>query len=196
MALRFYLMPSIGDGSSMENARRPKYLTAMAGADGGWMDFGFNPVFLVGMNLSAPQDTSLVSNADVFAFPFNLQATISGGAVNTRKSILETFFIPGDGVVSGMTEQACIRYVAGLFQFMQRLNFHLGNEVFIDTLAKLNIQWSTVPVDPYQTAILAAAHSLGYDTSFITGTTQMRMILRNFADQWGNQIFRFGPFSL
>jgi hypothetical protein len=195
MAFRLYIVPAIGSGASTSDARRPKYIHALR-PPGAWMDFGFNPVFLCGVDMTAPQDTSVVANADVFAFPFDLTATISGGAVTTRKARFEDFLIPGDGVVNGMTEKACGRYVAGLFQYMQRLNGVLGNEVFIDTLAKLNVLWNTVPVDPYQTAILEAAHSIGYDTSFIVGTTQVRAILRNFADQWGNETFHFGTFNL
>jgi hypothetical protein len=195
MAFRLYIVPAIGSGATPEDARRPKYIHALA-PPGAWMDFGFNPVFFCGVDLTPAQHTSVAANADVFAFPLDLAATISGGAVNTRKAALEDFLIPGDGVVNGMTEQACGRYVAGLFQFMQRLNFVLGNEVFIDSLAKLNILWNTVPVDPYQNAILQAADSLGYDTSFITGTTQVRAILRNFADAWGQNPFYFGPFNL
>lgn len=194
MAFRLYLVPQIGTGDARDQ-RRAKYISAL-GVPYTAMDFGFQPVFLVAADLSPANDAAVVANADVFAFPFDLQATISGGAVNQRKTRLEDFFIPGDGVTNGMTEQACARYVAGLFQFMQRLNFVLGNEVFVDTLAKLNIQWSTVPIDPYQNAILQTAQSLGYDTSFIQSNTQVRAILKNFADQWGAKPFHFGAFSI
>jgi hypothetical protein len=145
------------------------------------------------VDLTPANDAAVVANADVFAFPFDLDATISGGAVNARKARFEDFFIPGDGVVNGMTERACGRYVGGLFLFMMTLRQYLGATVFIDTLAKLNVLWNTVPVDPFQTAILAAAHDpiLNFDTSFIQPTTQVRAILRNFADQWSGREIRF-----
>jgi hypothetical protein len=204
MAFRFYLVPAIGRNTAgnindpqpwtdTTGARRPKYPALDVNGPCG---FGFNPVFLCGADLAVAQHDIIAADAQCFAFPADLTATLSGGAITTRKARFEDFFIPGDGVVNGMTEKQCIRYVAGLFQYMQRLHGVLGNEVFIDTLAKLNILWNTVPVNPYQTAVLLAATALGYDTSFIVGTTQVRAILRNFADQWGNETFHFGPFNL
>lgn len=194
MAPRLYIVPAATTTTPFGTRREPKYFSSL-GVPWGGMDYGFQPVFLIGADLSVAQDTSVVANADVFAFPFNLQATISGAGVNARKNRLEDFFIPGDGVFNGMTEQACARYVAGLIQFMQRLNGVLGNEVVIDASAKLNVQWSAISAN-YQAAIIEAAQSLGYDTSFIGSNTQLRAILKNFSDQWGTRPFIVGPITL
>jgi len=192
---RLYIVPAIGTGATKEDARRPKYIFDVA-TNGAWFDYGYNPTFLCGVDLTPANDAVVVANADVFAFPFNLDTTISGGAVNSRKARLEDFLIPGDGVTNGMTERNCARYVAGLFQFVRKLYGVLGNEVFIDTSAKLNILWNTIPVN-YQNAILTAASMPpANDTSFITATTQLRAILRNFADQWGQERFGFKEFTL
>jgi hypothetical protein len=191
MANRIYIVPAAPGPAP--NTLVPKYIFAL-NVNMSPIYYGANPTFLVGADLTTAQDTAVIANADVFAFPFNLQATIAGGAVNARKAALEAAprLIPGDGVVAGMTEQACARYVAGLFQFVQRLQGVLGNEVFIDTSAKLNVLWNTIPAVPYQNAILEAAASLNYSTTFITGTTQLRVILRNFSEQWGNESFNLG----
>lgn len=157
------------------------------------MDYGFQPLFLTAADLTPAEDAAIVANADVFAFPFNLDTNIQGGAVNATRTDHEDRGIPLQNVPG--TYRLLARYDAGLFAYMQRLNVVLGNEVFVDTSAKLNTQWSSIPVDPYQTALLAAAASLGYDTSFITGTTQIRAILKAWADAWGNQPFTLNEFT-
>jgi hypothetical protein len=82
-----------------------------------------------------------------------------------------------------------------MFQFMQRLNGVIGFSVVIDANAKLNVQFSALTAGQ-QNAILVSAQSLGYDTSFIAPNTQLRAILKTFADAWGNETFHFGLFNL
>lgn len=201
MAFRLYLVPDIGTPpyDTMATGRRPKYIYDLR-PPGGWYPYGWNPVFLCGVDLTPAQDAAVVANADVFAFPFDLDLTISGGAVNPRRARFEDFLIPGDLVSNGITERQCGRGVGGLFQFMQKLNEDLrargiGNQAFIDTLAKLNFQWSTIPSD-YQDAVLDAAGYFGYDTSFIVPNIQVRAILKNFSDQWGDRPLTFNQFSI
>jgi hypothetical protein len=83
-----------------------------------------------------------------------------------------------------------------MFQFMRTLDEAVvnrtgGHLVVIDTTAKLNMQFGSLPVENQQD-ILNAAAALGYDSSFIASNTQVRTILKTFSDVWGNQTFPFG----
>ena len=73
----------------------------------------------------------------------------------------------------------------------------LGNVVPIDgtTNKSLNTPYNAFPLNVQQ-AIVGAAQSLGYDTSFIQNNTQVRAFLKNFADQWGSQPLIFGKFII
>jgi len=157
------------------------------------MDYGFQPLFLVAADLTPAQDSAVTANTDVFAFPANLATAVGGGGVTAAQNALEAALIPAQWVNGSMLWSQVARIIAGMFQFMQRLNGILGNAVVIDASAKLNAQWQTVPVDD-QSAVLEAAQSLGYNTSFIQPTTQLRAILKTFADAWGNTPFRLGNF--
>jgi hypothetical protein len=188
MAYKLYIVPAIGGGGGTQDARRPKYIHALQ-PPGAWMDYGFQPIFLCGVDLSPANDAAVVANADVFAFPVDLDTNISGGAINATRNTHEAFLIPLQSVPA--TYRLLARYDAGLFQYMQRLHGMLGNQILIEDSAKLNIQWQSIPINT-QTAMLNAAQSFSYDTAFITNTTQLRAILKVWADAWGNKVFQFG----
>jgi hypothetical protein len=188
MAYKLYIVPAIGGGGGTQDARRPKYIHALQ-PPGAWMDYGFQPIFLCGVDLSPANDAAVVANADVFAFPVDLDTNISGGAINATRNTHEAFLIPLQSVPA--TYRLLARYDAGLFQYMQRLHGMLGNQILIEDSAKLNIQWQSIPIN-IQTAMLNAAQSFSYDTAFITNTTQLRAILKVWADAWGNKVFQFG----
>jgi hypothetical protein len=195
MAFRLYIVPAIGSGASTQDARRPKYIHALQ-PPGAWMDYGFQPIFLCGVDLSPANDTAVIANADVFAFPFDLNTTPTAGQRSTAIAAFEAALIPGNNwVVAGIDWRGIARTIAGMFQFMQRLNGVIGNTVVIDSSAKLNVQFSTLTAEQ-QNAVLVSAQSLGYNTSFIAPNTQIRAILKGFADAWGNETFHFGPFNL
>ena len=192
MAYRLYITPAIGIGTR-DDPRRPAYISDFPISRFS-MDYGFQPIFLTAADLTPLQDASVTAHPDAFAFPFDLTTNVGGGNVNAAQNALEAALIPAQWVNGAMLWSQVARIVAGMFQFMQRLNGVLGNEVVIDTSAKLNIQWSAVPAN-YQSAIIEAATSLNYDTSFIQPTTQLRAILKSFADAWGSRSFIMGPYS-
>jgi hypothetical protein len=199
MATRFYILPSVSIFGPAGEQRLPKYVSALT-PNIGALFYGWQPVFLVACDLTPAQDASVVANADVFAFPFNLDTAISGGAITSTRSAHESFFIPAQDIPA--TYRLMARYDSGLFTYMQRLQLVVAtrtgvNQVVIDTGAKLNVQFGTLPA-ANQGDIINAAQSLGYDTSFIVGTSQVRAILKVFADGWRNESFFFqvGPGNL
>lgn len=195
MTWHLYLVPAIGDGTKA-NPRRPKYLGDMV-IDSAAIDYGFQPIFLAAADLTDTQHASITGNADVISFPLDLTAVIGGGqALQNARNALEAALVPAQWVKATDTWAFVAHTVGAMFQFMQRLNFYLGNEVLIDSSTKLNIQWQNVPVDPYQTAILNTAQSFNYDTSFIAGNTQLRVLLENFAGQWGQRVIHIGMITV
>lgn len=193
MAFRLYLVPAIGAGTMLD-PRRAKYFQEL-GAAYTSMDFGFQPVFIACADLSTANDAAVTANADVFAFPFDLAPQISGDQ-NTLGTALEAKNIPAHWLTGAFTWLEAVRTVLGMFQFAQRLNGVIGNIVLIDeTNRTLNTQWNAIPAD-IRSGILTAASSLRYDTSFIANNTQVRAILKNFADQWSSRPFIFGGITI
>ncbi len=198
MAFRLYLVPAIGTGSPTDS-RRPKYFDGLAfNATRNQMDFGFQPVFLVCCDLINQADhDSIAAQADAFVFPVDLSPQMGGAAAATA-NILETrYFIPANWLTGSLTWLETTRAICGMFQYMQRLNGVIGNVVVFDGTGNKTLNTQFNQIDPaVQTAITQAAQSLGYSTAFIAGNTQVRAILKNFADQWGNKPFIFGTFVI
>jgi len=192
MAFRLYIVPQVFGSMEGQTARVPKYFFPNFRWAG--MDYGFQPIYLVAADLAPADDAAIIANSDVVAFPFDLATTVGGGqALTNARNALEAALIPAQWVAASSTWSEVARTVAGMFQFMQRLNFVLGNTVVIDTSAKLNVQWSSIPTDT-QNAIISAAQSLGY-TFNPQPNDQLRTLLKNLADQWGSRAFQLNEFS-
>ncbi len=203
---RLYIVPAIGSGITTEDARRPKYIYDMprqlAGLmQGGWYDYGWQPIFIAGVDLTVAEDASVVANADVFAFPFDLSVIPNAGQRSTAIAAYEAVLLPGNTfVVAGVTWLDHARTIVGCCQFMRAVDQEValrtgGHLVVIDTSAKLNVQFGSLPAEN-QADILNAASKQNLDSSFITSTTQLRAVLKGFADQWLNERPPFGPFRL
>lgn len=192
MAQRLYIIPEVTDARGVLVA---KYLDSLGPSGAiGQMRYGFQPIRLVGADFTTEQDASLVANPDVYAFPFNLQATVGGGGVQAARNAHEIVLIPAQWINGNMIWMEVAHTDAGMFQYMNRLKTYLPG-VFLDSGAKLNAQWSTLPVN-VQEAIVACAESFGYSTSFISNNTQVRVILENFANAWGEAPIFVGPIVL
>lgn len=191
MAFRLYLVPSVGTGL-FPDAVRAKYFRDQ-GLPSVGMNYGFQPAWLVGADLSAADDTAMIANADVFAFPFDLIARLSAGQANTASAALETLLIPAHWITASLTWRDVARTTAGMFQFMQRAHSIIGNQPLLDGTGNrtLNTQFQQLSRTTQQ-GILRTAWSFGYDVDFIAPNTQWRAVLKNFADQWGGRPFRFG----
>jgi len=167
--------------------RDPKYFVG-SGFTYGAMDYGAQPLFLVAADLTPVQDSAMVAHSDVFAFPVDLSTNVGGGGVQSAQTALETALIPAQWVSGSMAWATVARTVAGMFQFMQRLDEMIRPSVIlIDSSTKLNGQWSSVPSDMQQ-KITSAAASLGYVFQ-PAANDQLRAILKTLADQWGNRPF-------
>jgi hypothetical protein len=192
VAFRLYLVPSIGTGI-FPDARRAKYFKDDLGVPYASMDYGFQPVFIVGADLSPADQAFIDAQPDASSFPANLDVPLSAGEATNASTLLESFFIPAHWVTAALTWRETARITCGMFQYFQRVNGILGSVILLDGTSNktLNTQWQVIPVN-IQQGLLEAARSLGYDTSFIANNTQVRAIIKNFSDQWGSKPFIFG----
>lgn len=195
MAFRLYLVPKIGTGTSLD-PWRVKYFDGF-GIRPNAMHYGFQPVFLVAADLTPVQDASLVANPDAYGFPFDLTPQLSAGQANDATAALESYYIAAHWVNASITWLTVARTTCGIFQYMQRLYGVIGPVLLLDGTSNknLNTQWNQIPAN-IQQGILTAAHSLGYDTSFIQNNTQVRAFFKAFGDMWGLKPFEFGPFVI
>lgn len=189
MAWRLYVIPITGSGSSRLDPRRPAYVVE-AGLDWAAMDYGQVPWGLVAANVTTPQHNALVANADVTAFPANLQTTI-GANLATVQAALEAARLPAGWVAASDTYATVARTVAGLMQFAQRYTALSGGQELVPASINLNTQFGSLSAQR-QADLLATADSLGYDRTGLQATTTLRAILKNLADQWGARPFVLG----
>lgn len=179
MAIRFYLVPKDGDGTPLLNPFRPKYLSGLTF----WaMDYGREPFFLAAADVTDPQHTAIVANADVSAFPQNLDAQVGANLAATQAA-LETRNMPGSWVQSTHTFRNVLRGVATLCRVAQRYDALFVSRIFqagltLDTTVS---QLTQTQRDRLQTA----ATVLGVDYSSVTGATTLRQVLRVVAQQLG-----------
>lgn len=181
MAIRVYLMPIVLDEKSH---RVPKY-KALFQADWSMMDYGFEPVCLVGVeNISAANHTAVVANGDVTALPADLTQQI-GAQLTLVQNALAGLNIPENWVQSTHTYLQVLRVVALVFQFSQRLNSTLPNVRLFDTGITLATRVNQLPSN-VRTALSDAATSLGFNTAGLGGNTTLRTALKNMADQFSS----------
>lgn len=182
MAIRFYLVPKIGTGATPQDAFRPKYV-----ADGGIagvfqsLDYGQEDAFLVAAEVTPAEHTALAAQTDVIAVPSPIGDQVSAVALSVVQSRLESLNMPGAWVTTQHTYRQVLRAVAGFIRLMQRLNGSGGGRLFPVGIT-LDSRVNQLPVAVRQ-AFLAAAASLGLDTSAITGTMLIRVALKILADQ-------------
>ncbi|SRR6266446_3267397 len=178
--MAIYLLPMIGTGVD-HDPRRPAYIATDApNTDYSLMDYGPEPVCLVFMNTSLTQDIALKLHTDIFALPSDIDQTI-GAQLILVQNALSAFNIPEDWVQAGFTYRQVLRVVALTFQFMQRFSAFQSVSLFINGVT-LSTRFNQLPAD-VRTALQATATDLGFDTSGISGTTTLRVIMKNLADQ-------------
>lgn len=178
MALRFYLVPETTFVLGGQTQRWPKYFTPdVWSGNASFQDFGAEPVFLVGADVTNAQHTALGANADVSAAPANLASTV-GANLATLQATLTGFKIPNSWITSGMTWATVLRWVFRICYLMQRFQ-RFGK--FFDTL---NLDSTVSQLSQTKRDRLnQAAQSIGLDTSGITGAMTIQQALINLGNQ-------------
>lgn len=188
MARSLYVMPITGTGSTITDARRPKYRdTLFPTLRSSMFDYGDEPWCLVGIRDVPPAtDTALVANTDVFKLPDNLDQTMgTTGVRNTVRSRLEAANIPGTWVATATTYRTVVRFIGAVCQFAQRFQgisgipanrWFAGGRTLDSTFGNLGAA--------AQQALIDTADSFGFDRSTLTASTTLRAFLKSAGDQY------------
>lgn len=192
MAYRLYIVPRTGTGT-FEDTYRPKYIADLKGGPWVGMPFGLEPHILVSTDLSGEDHATIAAYSDVIVIPANLDNTI-GTNRDAVVNALGTLNIPAGWVTSAMTYREVIKPVAAIFQFAQRLKGH-GNIRIFDTGITLSTKFNQLPA-AVRTKLKGAAESMNFDTSSLSGTSTIRQILKEMADQWGDKEIKLGGITL
>lgn len=187
MAWHLYLVPIVLDSLG---TRAPKYLKDL-GVPRAMAPYGFQDVGFAAADVDNATDTSLQTNADLDKIPDNLDNTL-GAQTATVQARLELKNLPSDWVTSGMTYRFVVRKVLNLMQFCTRYAF-VNNTVekLMSGSVDLDTQFQDLPLAIRQ-RLLGAAESFNFDTSGLSGTSTIRQILKNIADQYGDNSYRIG----
>jgi len=194
MMIRFYILPvqRIED----EDIRRgPKYFKwdgNPTGINCPWSikDYGSIDMAVLAADILQADHDALILNADVYAFPENLDPVMTLANRQAMNTYLEVRGIPGDWLKQGDTFRSVLRTVTGIFLYLQRVLAILGYPANPFAGLTLNTRYGQLTT-AYQNALSQAAIDLGF-TWNVAANDQIRKIWKLTADQWGSQPFYFG----
>jgi len=185
--LQFYLIPI----SSVGNYRGPLYFKWRfgTGIDCRWsmMDYGFLPTALVlAHDITPADDAALVLNADVYAFPTDLDAPVSDPTID---AFFEGIHIPTDWLTPSTSYRELLRQVAGMFQFNQRYaGVSGGASIFSDSTT---LDTKLVELTAQERAWLdETSESMGYPKPI--GNPSLRALVKRAGSLWGSTEFIMG----
>lgn len=196
MAVRIYLVPSIGAGVKGDG-RRPKYFEDGAVTvigDLSKMDYGLEPWFVVAADVSPADEAFVIAQVDTAAVPADLTAFLTAGQVTAVQTRLEAMNVPAGWVNTGLTWTEVVRVILWMFVFVQRFTAIHGGRIFLGgvtldtTVGQLSV---TV-----RNELSTAATSLGLSTSGIVLATTIRAALKLFADQLKTRPLRLGSVAV
>jgi hypothetical protein len=169
-----FVVPVEGSGTSVADAFRPKYITALGVP---WVWCAAPQEWGIAWAAASPaQETSVGANVDAIVVP-----TLDGNvAVNATKTALEGLGVPAQWVVAGMTYRQVLRIVVGMAAFAQRCN---GLGLRLAIAGNLDKTMGQIPV-PTRTMLATAADDLGLDRSQVLVTTTVREVLRMMGQQF------------
>jgi hypothetical protein len=172
MAIRVYLMPMIiaerGRPGTMR--RLPKYLGLLAG-NCTCLRYGAELVCLLVADVTDAEHTAIAANADVRAFPADLDTAVTGQARVQLANALEALDIPAQWV-NGQSFRVVLRRLRGVFDLACNLE---GSGLSLPKGA-LDSQLNALPAQA-RAGLLAAAGRLGLDTAGINGNSTLRAAL-------------------
>ncbi len=183
MADRFYLMPYTGTGLTRQTARRAKYGIGFFATGFTVIYYGLEPICLLrAFNVTSDEHNAVMANADVAAFPSDLDGTIGSQALTTIQSTFESANIPQELAALNMKYSRLLKRVWTLFRMSQifygmgaaRL-FQSGNtlETTLGQLSAARRQKLSDVID-----------QMGMDRSSFTTNTTLRTFLLTLAGQF------------
>jgi hypothetical protein len=178
VAIRIYLMPTVVGTRAVRDVRMPKYIALFVGRCT-CIHYGPELVCLLVAEVTPAEHTAITANADVSAFPVDLDGLVTNAARLVITNALEALNVPAQWVANGMTFRLVLRRLAGIFQLLQGVN---GRGLrFLQ--ASLSSPISSLPAN-VRTAMQDAATTLQLDATGITGATTLRAALTTIGAQF------------
>jgi hypothetical protein len=199
MSTQLFLVPQVFD---TKGALVPKYTTTdLSGKSWVGMPYGLEGIVLV----ATDPNPALAAETDVFAFPLNLDTTLTSLDVANVQAFFSANNIPSSYVVAGITWRVLAQTTAKVFQIAQRHNGLHGAAIFsTNTAASLAAQSAAIvastlmPPAPVRvgitpmlggtlpaavnTKLLAVASSFGFAPHDSNGTVEAA--LKRLGDQF------------
>lgn len=192
MAFRLYIVPVIGTGTRTD-PRRPKYFDGLIWSG---MDYGFEPWFVVGADLSPADDLTIGAQPDAFTLPFDLSPVLTALQVTNVQNKLEAINVPAGWVNTSLTWLQVVRTVLGMFSFIQRYgavyadaNGTAAPSIFTGGVS-LSTTFGSLPL-AVRNALTTTAQSFNISTAGLTASTTLRTILKAMADNFQGQAYNF-----
>lgn len=152
-----------------------------------------NSIVAVGAEVTQPQHDYLILQPDVFSFPINLDVSLIPSDISSLSSYLETSYVPADWITPADTWKTAIRTILAMFQLIGRYIAITAIPPWNDPSISFNAQFRNLP-QYVRDGINQSFDDLNFDKSVIRSNWNLRIILKNAADQWGNREIRIGPF--
>jgi hypothetical protein len=197
---KFYLIPVEVVTQDDGLYRGPKYFTWQHDPDPpgiacqwSMMDYGFiNSALLLAKDITQADHDALILNADVYAFPENLDAAVPSNTVNV---FFEAIKLPTDWLTPSTTYRELLRQVAGMMQFNQRYGGiyaerYGGWHSIFDT-ATLQTRLNQMSAQERE-IFLATVQSFGYNPALVPLNSRLRQLVKSAGNYWVDQPFYLG----
>lgn len=176
--IRFYLCPmeTIIDARG-RNVRRAKYVADLGITTTSVNDYGNEPTCLLAADVTPAQHTALTANADVSAFPLDLDSTV-GANLATVQNALESRNLPADDVTSNTSYRIILRWIVAIFSITTADPLFSATVTLDTTLGQLSAT--------QRAELKANAESAGYSTAGLTLASTIRQALRKVVGSVGS----------
>jgi len=201
-----YLVPIeiVFDPDSGAENRGPKYFVwdadlAPVGITANFsvMDYGFVPSgLLYSNNITQLEHDGLILNADVYAFPDNLDQPVADPTIDV---FFEAIHIPTNWLTPSTTYRELLRQVAGMFLFSQRYSgiaaahtnqpHSLFDNATLDTRLR---QMTTQEQAWFQETVDWFANHFNIAIPPLNDNNRLRQMVRQAGDFWAGQPFFMG----
>jgi len=150
---------------------------------------------LVAHDISQADHDALVLNADVYAFPENLDQPIADPTID---AFFEGLHLPTDWFTPSTTYRELLRSVAGMIQFNQRYK-----GIAAEATGELHSLFDNAGLDTRLREMTAqqeewfyrAVESFGFNRSIVNRNMQLRQLVRQGASYWDDRTFVMGGFE-
>lgn len=157
-------------------------------------DYGSIDWGVIAMNAAEAKHTDLASRAEVYAFPENLDPTMTAQQRGELNTYLEAHALPGDWLTPQDTFRSALRTITAMMLYLQRVLAILGYPANPLAGLSLNTRYGQLTT-AYQQAMSQAASELGYAWD-VVANDQLRKIWKMMADQFGAAPIYFGFVTL